>query len=113
MNNSKTPEHPPKIKILANDVLHKMCTKRLINILRMTTAVISHINKYYGPRCCSHCLEYIGEDWENDVARHSAPYVDYKKEIKDILATREDLDKKPKRKRKKRYRGRKDKGLKP
>ena len=80
------------------DQLRKLSTQRLLYVLRTVTARISFIDNYYGPRCCEICHEYLGNNWEEDVAQHSRLYVERHTEIKAILATREHIERKPKKK---------------
>lgn len=99
-------EHP----VLTDEALGKMATHRLIGLLRLVGAKISHIENYYGRRCCEICCEYIGNNWEEDVGQYVRPLREYRLRIKQVLSTREDSSKKPKwRRHKKAFRGQRTK----
>ncbi|RDJ35393.1 MAG: hypothetical protein DWQ19_11295 [Crenarchaeota archaeon] len=101
----------PNIPIMSVEQLQKMATNRLYVIFRMVTAHLDNIYSHYGWRCCEMCLEYVGDNWEEDVGQYARPVKEYRDRIKTILDSREDLKKKPKwRRHKKVFRGRKDKG---
>lgn len=84
---------------LNQEELQPLATNRLLALLRKVRAQHSAIAHYAGPRCCEICHEYIGDDWEKDVAPLLAPYKKYVDDIKAVLATREHVDKRrgPKR----------------
>lgn len=84
--------------ILTQEQLEKLSTKRLLSVLRMATAWKSSILYYYGRRCCELCHEYIGDDWERDVGRFYEPVKRYHEQIKVILATREHVERRGRRK---------------
>jgi hypothetical protein len=77
--------------ILPREQLEKRNTRNLLHILKTVNAQISCIENYAGPRCCEVCHEFLGEeeDWQRDVVGPRAPYLEYKKLLKEILATRE------------------------
>jgi hypothetical protein len=79
------------LTILPREQLEKRNTRNLLYILRKVTALISGISHYGGWRCCEWCHEFVGddEDWQTNVVEARAPYIEYKKLLKEILATRE------------------------
>lgn len=104
-----------RVAILSDQELKKKETKHLIRILRSVTAVISSIYFYAGPRCCEICHEFLGdkEEWEEYVVIPSKPLEEYRNRIKEILSTREHIDRKVKgrKQRKSKRQDRKDKRL--
>ena len=57
----------------------------LRGILKSLRAQSSNIKNNWGDRCCEICNEYIGDDWENDVAKHARPFDDRIRIVKKIL----------------------------
>lgn len=73
----------------SDEELQKMNDKQLYYHFRETRAKVSYIFNYYGRRCCELCHEYIGDDWENDVAQYLRPADEYFKKVKSIMSARE------------------------
>lgn len=77
-------------QFLTDEKLHAMSTEKLFHHFKMARAAVSFIFTYYGSRCCEICNEYIGDDWEKDVAEPAKPFSKYLKRVKVILDSRPD-----------------------
>jgi hypothetical protein len=83
-----------QLTILPREQLERRNTRNLLYILGRVVAYISYIKCYAGPRCCEVCHEFLGdeEDWQREVVARMAPYIEYHKLLKEILATREHVE---------------------
>jgi hypothetical protein len=79
-------------KMLTVEEMEKLSTPRLLNVLKIARALESDAQLSRGRRCCEMCKEYIGEDYEKDVAEPTRHLTNYKNRIKKILNTREHVD---------------------
>jgi len=80
----------PKEQFLTDEQLKELSTEKLFHHFKMVRASESFVLNHYGHRCCEICHEYIGNDWENDVAVHARPYGEYKSRVKRELDSRPD-----------------------
>lgn len=75
---------------LSEEQLKALPTPKLFYHFRCIRAAESCILSHWGKRCCEICNEYIGSDWENDVAKYARPYGEYLKKVKAVLNSRPD-----------------------
>lgn len=77
-------------QFLTDEQLNALSTEKLFHHFKMARASESFIYTYYGRRCCEICHEYIGNDWENEVAKPAEVFTVYKNKVKAILDKRPD-----------------------
>jgi hypothetical protein len=72
-----------------DEKLNGMHTQQLIHLINGIRAKRSMHFNYAGPRCCSECNEYIGEDWATEIKPRLVELDNYLNRIKCVLLTRE------------------------
>lgn len=77
-------------QFLTDEQLQAMPTDKLFHHFKMARAAESFILNWAGRRCCEICMEYIGNDWENEVAKPARVFSIYMKRVKAILDKRPD-----------------------
>lgn len=78
--------------MLTQEQLNKLSTQRLINVLRLVRVKERIASKSLVCDCCG---EYLGNKFQDEYAKALLPIdVDYSDRIKDILKTREHMNRK-------------------
>lgn len=67
----------PGYRVLTEEQLRKLPFHNLKRLMNKVRAYRSYIANYFGPRCCNHCHEYIGPDWERDVESYLTIHENY------------------------------------
>jgi len=86
-----------QLKLLSDEQLEKLNTKRLLGVLKSVRAVESAEQRYLmrksGKICCEMCHEWIGstDEYKELVLVPTAYLTIYKNKVMSILATREDV----------------------
>ena len=83
------PEHGQKVnapgyRLLTEEQLLKLPIHNLLRLMKKVRAYRSYIVHYFGHRCCNHCHQYVGSDWDEDVGKYLIVHDDYLRLIKKV-----------------------------
>lgn len=79
------PKVSNRIMSLTENQLKGMAINRLETILKVLKNGVKGFYLFAGHRCCEHCCQYVGNDWEKDVVIPSKPYRDKQSLVQRIL----------------------------
>ena len=74
---TQTNPKQPGYRVLTEEQLRKLPFHNLKRLMNKVRAYRSYIANYFGQRCCSHCNEYIGADWDRDVEQYLTVHDQY------------------------------------